>query len=337
MDTFFSLLPEAREEYILVTSQELGIPIPMVEKDCWVCWVLKTLFNNPDFGNNLSFRGGTSLSKAHQCIERFSEDIDIALPPSYFPRYEIYLPTDNDTPNQRNSRLRSLRKPYRLFIERQLVPYLQQMGKEQNIPLFQLEVYNLEKARDPFVVYLHYSTQFPSKNMTYVQPLVKLELSGRAQTEPSVKRNISSYVENVFPEINSSFVVQTVSPARTLWEKAFILHEENSRDTQRPLKERLARHYYDLDCLIQKSFVDLSLFREVAHTRKLYHCQTWVDYDKIKPSDLILVPKGDQYQAWKYDYEHTDSMIFGQHDSFASIVERLGTIQKEWKKKLYDL
>lgn len=330
MATFFSLPPEAREEYILITSQELGIPVPMIEKDCWVCWVLEVLFNNPDFGNNLSFRGGTSLSKAHQCIERFSEDIDIALPPSYFPGSEVFLPSDDDTPNQRNSRLRSLRKPYRLFVENELVPYLEKMRKEKNIPPFHLEVSDLEKARDPFVVYLHYTTQFPSKIMTYVQPYVKLELSGRAQTEPSVKRNISSYVENVFSEIDSSFEVMTVSPARTLWEKSFILHEENSRETPRPLKERLARHYYDLDCLIRKGFVDLSLFQEVAHTRKLYHAQTWIDYDTIKPSDLILVPEGNQYQTWKYDYEHTDSMIFGNHDSFDAIVKRLKSIQKEW-------
>jgi|SRR5882757_1587465 len=49
-----------------------------IEKDYWVTYVLKNLSQSPH-ATEVVFKGGTSLSKAYNCIERFSEDIDLAL------------------------------------------------------------------------------------------------------------------------------------------------------------------------------------------------------------------------------------------------------------------
>lgn len=48
----------------------------MLEKDIWVVWTLSILFESP-LDNDLTFKGGTSLSKAYQVIDRFSEDLDL--------------------------------------------------------------------------------------------------------------------------------------------------------------------------------------------------------------------------------------------------------------------
>ena len=53
-----------------------------IEKDWWVTQVLRVLFSRP-YAEHLSFKGGTSLSKAWNIIERFSEDIDIAISREY--------------------------------------------------------------------------------------------------------------------------------------------------------------------------------------------------------------------------------------------------------------
>ena len=53
---------------------ELGLPAASIEKDFWVCWILKELFSLPDIGEHLTFKGGTSLSKGWGLIRRFSED-----------------------------------------------------------------------------------------------------------------------------------------------------------------------------------------------------------------------------------------------------------------------
>ena len=49
-----------------------------IEKDWWVTQVLKAIFSLP-YAEYLSFKGGTSLSKCWHLIERFSEDVDIAI------------------------------------------------------------------------------------------------------------------------------------------------------------------------------------------------------------------------------------------------------------------
>jgi predicted nucleotidyltransferase component of viral defense system len=57
-----------------------GVTLQIIEKDFWVCWTLKQLFET-DFGPHLLFKGGTSLSKIFNVIERFSEDIDLSFEP----------------------------------------------------------------------------------------------------------------------------------------------------------------------------------------------------------------------------------------------------------------
>jgi predicted nucleotidyltransferase component of viral defense system len=51
----------------------------VVEKDFWVCWILKRLFADPHLKEQMVFKGGTSLSKVYGLVDRFSEDIDLVL------------------------------------------------------------------------------------------------------------------------------------------------------------------------------------------------------------------------------------------------------------------
>jgi hypothetical protein len=51
----------------------------IVEKDFWVCWILKHLFAEPILKDQMVFKGGTSLSKVFGLIDSFSEDIDLIL------------------------------------------------------------------------------------------------------------------------------------------------------------------------------------------------------------------------------------------------------------------
>ena len=59
------------------------IPPQAVEKDLWVTTILQIVFSLP-FADSLVFKGGTSLSKVFGKIERFSEDIDLAIDRTYF-------------------------------------------------------------------------------------------------------------------------------------------------------------------------------------------------------------------------------------------------------------
>ncbi len=68
-----------RAELIREAGTLKGIPVEVMEKDSWVCWVLHRLFGSPDMARKLFFKGGTSLSKAFGLIDRFSEDVDLVL------------------------------------------------------------------------------------------------------------------------------------------------------------------------------------------------------------------------------------------------------------------
>ena len=75
-ETFLQLSAEDRAEALAAAASESGRPAHLLEKDVWVVWALSALFEAP-VGEGLVFKGGTSLSKAYDVIQRFSEDIDL--------------------------------------------------------------------------------------------------------------------------------------------------------------------------------------------------------------------------------------------------------------------
>ena len=79
METVTILTTAERKELFAETATKKNISPAIVEKDFWVCWVLKRIFEDPSLSKLLMFKGGTSLSKVFNLIERFSEDIDMIL------------------------------------------------------------------------------------------------------------------------------------------------------------------------------------------------------------------------------------------------------------------
>jgi hypothetical protein len=79
MDRVARLPAQQRSELFSETATQKGTTPAVVEKDFWVTWVLSRLFREPDLARLLRFKGGTSLSKVYNLIERFSEDIDLVL------------------------------------------------------------------------------------------------------------------------------------------------------------------------------------------------------------------------------------------------------------------
>ena len=78
MNNFTDLQESERIKYIENLTLEYNLSTVAIEKDWWITAVLRALFALP-YSENLSFKGGTSLSKCYNLIERFSEDIDIAV------------------------------------------------------------------------------------------------------------------------------------------------------------------------------------------------------------------------------------------------------------------
>lgn len=66
------------KDVVQAASEHLAIREVFIEKDYWVSLILKNLSESA-LKDKVVFKGGTSLSKAHKLIDRFSEDIDLAV------------------------------------------------------------------------------------------------------------------------------------------------------------------------------------------------------------------------------------------------------------------
>ena len=70
------LSDDDRRELFRNTADKMGLNDAIVEKDFWVCFTLDYLFHRCPWKDSITFKGGTSLSKAFNLISRFSEDIE---------------------------------------------------------------------------------------------------------------------------------------------------------------------------------------------------------------------------------------------------------------------
>jgi len=78
-ESSFALYPEDQEEALAVAAAESGWTANLLEKDIWVVWALQTLGTEQQLLETLTFKGGTSLSKAYGLIDCFSVDVDLTL------------------------------------------------------------------------------------------------------------------------------------------------------------------------------------------------------------------------------------------------------------------
>jgi len=80
MDSFLTLPAAERKLVFEETAKRYDVQnFVVIEKDFWVCWTLKEIFGHTQLAPHITFKGGTSLSKAYQIIDRFSEDIDLTI------------------------------------------------------------------------------------------------------------------------------------------------------------------------------------------------------------------------------------------------------------------
>ena len=69
---------ESFRDLLQASSEDLKIPVQLIEKDYYISAILRAL-SKSTYSRQIVFKGGTSLSKAFQLIDRFSEDVDFAV------------------------------------------------------------------------------------------------------------------------------------------------------------------------------------------------------------------------------------------------------------------
>ncbi|MBC8175403.1 MAG: nucleotidyl transferase AbiEii/AbiGii toxin family protein [Candidatus Marinimicrobia bacterium] len=89
----------------------------ITEKDFWVVWAMKHIFGLDEISDHFIFRGGTSLSKAHSIIERFSEDVDLGVNYKHFGFTGERDPINAKSKSQRIKLIKQFRREVRHYLE----------------------------------------------------------------------------------------------------------------------------------------------------------------------------------------------------------------------------
>lgn len=335
MKEFLAMSEERRRLVCTEAGAQLNLFEIAVEKDFWVCWTLRKLFELPEWGEHLTFKGGTSLSKCWNLIERFSEDIDIVIDRGALGFGGDDAPERAPSKKQTSKRLKALRDACQQNIRDMIHPALIDMISSDLPSMLEWSLEPDPDDPDGQTLLLFYPTAFPEQ-VAYLRRAVKIEMGARSDTDPAESVEIKPYISFAFPDLLSGpgTDVRAVMPRRTFWEKAMLLHEETFRpEFNSRRRGAMARHYYDLYRLIQagigdEAAQDIDLFQRVAAHRQVFFRYTWFDYSTLSLDRLRMVPTEADRSAWQADYENMQrEMFYGDVPTFEEILAVVGEFQ----------
>ncbi len=288
---------------ISLTSNQYHILPIIVEKDYYVSMILRKLSENLDF---IVFKGGTSLSKCHQVIKRFSEDIDITIDSKLSQSQAKFL----------KETIKSIAKELNL-----LIPNIQETHSRRSYNRYILQYQSVLSDSDDAI-----------------QSAVLLETSFAEIAFPTVLLPVHSYIGEMMrqeaPEQLNTFLLEPFQMKvqgieRTLVDKIFAICDYYMQDKVK----NHSRHIYDIHKLfplIQQNKDFINLFKEVRCIRST---------NKICPSAQpeINIPKIlkeiVEKEVYKEDYEKITARILEESVSYTTAIT---TIQKIAESHLFE-
>lgn len=327
MDKVARLTAAQRSELFRETAARRGMSPAVVEKDFWVCWVLKQLFAEPELKDRMVFKGGTALSKVFGLIDRFSEDIDLVLDwqlLGYGAGMEDPF-QEFDSSSKRDRFNKAVNEKAAQYIAGTLLHDLNRIVAR--CP----QVTAAVDTDDPHTVNIFYPASFTED---YIHPKVLLEIGPLASWVPSANHAIQPYAAEAFPSVFTEPICQVVaiSAERTFWEKVTILHQQAHRSGGMP--SRYSRHYYDVYKLAgspvgANAIADLRLLRDVVAFKQRFYPCGWAKYEDAVPGSLKLIPGAAHLRELRRDYRSMAVMIYGQIPDFDQIVDTVGRLEQQ--------
>ena len=240
MNNYFNLPEELKRNILIAAGNKLNIPEVILEKDIWICWILDKLFTLPQ---KMSFKGGTSLSKTFNLIDRFSEDLDITID------YRNFI-EPIDFKKISNSQLKktsdALKPNLHFFVSKIALPFINNHTEHE----FPDKNFKIVVTDDHESIQFYYPTSLSDNTNnsmpSYLLDHVLIEFGVRNTTEPSEQHPIVTLLSQALesPLTLPTASVNVLSPVRTFWEKATLIHVECHRGRLLQSPARLSRHWY---------------------------------------------------------------------------------------------
>lgn len=312
------------------TALKLKMHPAIIEKDFWICYILDYLFNESQYKNHFTFKGGTSLSKAYSVITRMSEDIDLILDWEVLgvERSEPFLDRSKRQQEILNAKLNNLAQE---FIANELK--LDLVNGLANISGLNVEVIKEEQ-----LINIYYPKIYDT-GVAGILPCVRLEIGPLAAWSPGSIVEVKPYIDGIIPNLHiEGTKVRTVTIARTFWEKITILHQEANRPNNKAIPSRYSRHYYDVYQIytskyIDKILSDRELLKTVTKFKIKFYNSGWAKFNDVLEGNLKIVPPDYRIKELENDYDSMREMIVGEPPEFSIILNKLKELESILNKK----
>jgi predicted nucleotidyltransferase component of viral defense system len=250
----------------------LNIPYAFVEKDYWITLVLSRLAKS-EYINESVFKGGTSLAKGYNLIDRFSEDVDIAI-----------INDKEKTGNEIKTIIRAIEKEITADLTEQRMDGITSKGSRFRKSVFEYVTTQKANTNNKLIVEINsFSNPFPYNRLT-IQSLVFDFL---------IQNKFEKSIEQYYLQ---SFEINVLSKEQTLLEKIVsLIRFSFQENTVESLSEKI-RHFYDLYYLMKNpdciKFVASNSFKNqfdniMQHDREIFEEPTGWQTKPLTESPLI--------------------------------------------------
>jgi len=324
-EAFLQLSPEEQADILQTRATKLGRRAEHLEKDIWICWVLQGLFGMPG-RLPMAFKGGTSLSKVYGAIRRFSEDVDVTVDyKSLDQSIDPFDPKGSRTAREKYTELLGIKLAdlTNNVIRPHFENLLSQFPEKPTGPL--------KISEDGEKLFIPYPSRFGKDES------VLLEFGGRNVIVPNEDRHLRPYIAAELPDLQfPEATVRVLSPSRTFWEKATLIHVACNRSGPKLDADRQSRHWHDLAVLAdhkigKTSITDRQLLEDVVKHKNIFFRASYTNYEACLSGSFRLIPGMALLETLRIDYEKmiADGMFEGDPPSFDSIVARLEKLEKQ--------
>ena len=287
---------EVFEELIAGTANELAIPTNIIEKDYYVTIALKALSEKID---DMVFKGGTSLTKCYQLLDRFSEDIDIS------------YTAESGIPGEARKK----------HLKRAVVDTMEEL----NLPII-----NIDETRSRRQ-YNCYRAEYTSIYglITILKPELVVETYVALLPFLTTKRLVDNYIYRFLRKIDRldiaesynlmPFEITTQTIERTLVDKVFAICDYYMQGKT----ERHSRHLYDIHKIVTYVGIMDEMKRLVPEVRavrsNLSICPSAMEAVNVTNILYEIIDK----QVYKMDYENITLGLLFVPETYQAVIQSI--------------
>jgi hypothetical protein len=295
-------------DLIRIVAEQKGIDPALVEKDYWI---MHCLYGLQQLDLIFELKGGTSLSKGFQIINRFSEDIDIRIEP----------PDGRDVKTGRNQN-----KPAHIQSRRVFYDWLAKTIRINGIEKVERDTAFDNQTLMSGGIRLFYKTY--TKALAGLRSGVLLEL-GFDDVTPNAKKDISSWLYDyaagkVDVIDNRAKGVACYDPGYTFVEKLQTVSTKfRLQQVKKDSPIDFMRHYYDVDGLLGRpevqAFIGTDAYK--AHKTKRFRSG---DNPNIAENQAFILADPETRKAYAKAFAESSALYYGDKPTFEEILAKIG-------------